>query len=208
MKKTFQLILLVCFTLFLNNKSFADSPLTSIDLWTIYSEEPIVKHALKTRELDKEALNYLLDENNSLEKKIAVISAIGWKFKSSSQKSSKLLKAILKKYKLKSIEDLNDIKFASLLAVFTYSLALENYFEVDEAYNYSQIANNLDPQNSIIKFISTLIKSQQYLHADDWCSVYKSFEEIKDDQYFKKDKGRQFLVTAMEYIGGYSTYCK
>lgn len=208
MKKTLQLILFVCFTLFFNNNSFADSPLTSIDLWTIYADEPIVIHAQKNRKLDDLTLNYLLDDENLLEKKIAVINAIGWKFKSSTQRSSKLLQAILKKYNLKSIDDLNDKKYASLLSLYSYSLALEDYFNVEKAQKYSQKANNLDPQNSIIKFISTLIKSQQYLHADDWCSVYKSFEEIKEDSYFKMDIGRQFLVTAMEYIDIYSKYCR
>lgn len=208
MKKTLQLILFVCFTLFFNNNSFADSPLTSIDLWTIYAKEPIVIHAQKNRKLDDLTLNYLLDDENLLEKKIAVINAIGWKFKSSTQRSSKLLQAILKKYNLKSIDDLNDKKYASLLSLYSYSLALEDYFNVEKAQKYSQKANNLDPQNSIIKFISTLIKSQQYLHADDWCSVYKSFEEIKEDSYFKMDIGRQFLVTAMEYIDIYSKYCR
>lgn len=207
MKNSLKLILFFCLTLCFNKPLFADSPLTSIDLWTVYSEEAIVKHALKNRTLDDVILSYILDDENSLEVKMSVISAIGWEFKSSPQKSSKLLKAILNKYKLKSINQLYDKQYASLLSVYSYSLALEDYFKVDSALGYSQKAADLDSQNHILKFISLLIKSQQNFDANEWCTVSKSFDEIKEEEYFLGGVGKQFLLTALDYIDIYKSYC-
>jgi len=207
MKNSLKLILFFCLTLCFIKPLFADSPLTSIDLWSVHSEEAIVKYALKNRSLDDVTLSYILDDENSVEVKMSVISAMGWEFKSSPQKSSKLLKAILNKYKLKSINQLYDKQYASLLSVYSYSLALEDYFKVDSALGYSQKAADLDSQNHILKFISLLIKSQQNFDANEWCTVSKSFDEIKEEEYFLGGVGKQFLLTALDYIDIYKSYC-
>ena len=207
MKKSLQLILFFCLTLCFNKPLFADSPLTSIDFWFIHLDESIVERAQRHGTLDEEVLSYLLNEQNSLEIKISVINAIGWQFKSSPQKSSKLLKAILKKYKVKSIEQLDKANQAPLLAVYSYYLALEDYFEVSKAVLYSQKAAGLDPNSPMIKYVSTLIKSQQYFHKKEWCMVYQCLNELKSIDYFDKNPGKQFLNIALEYVQSYDSYC-
>lgn len=63
------------------NISFADSPLTSTDFYRAYLDVPIVKKAAdKPGKLTEEMMDFLYNDNNPLDQRIALINAVGWNF--------------------------------------------------------------------------------------------------------------------------------
>lgn len=197
----------VIFFLLLSLHSYADSPLTSIDLWTIHSENFTVQNAYRNQKMDKSTIDFILDENNSLEIRLSVINAIGWKFKSNSKNSTALLKSILKKYKVNSIDTLFNVNHIDILTCYTYSLALDNYKNVDNIIKLSSRVSNLDPNNFYSKYIATLIKSQKYTLSFQWCNVHLVFNELRKSEYFNSKYGKRLYDKTFEYIDIYDKDC-
>ena len=76
LKKT---LLAVCVLVFLSSVVSADSPLTSTDFSEAYLEEPIIAAASKTDgRITNELMDYLTDDNNPVDVKMAVINKLGW----------------------------------------------------------------------------------------------------------------------------------
>lgn len=204
-KKTF--IYPIIFFLLINLNTYADSPLTSIDFWTIHTEDFTVQNAFRNQKMDKSTIDFILDENNSLEIRLSVINAIGWKFKSNSKNSTALLKSVLKKYRVNSIDNLLDVNHIDILTCYTYSLALDNYKNVDNIVQLSNRVSNLDPNNFYSKYISTLIKSQKYSLSFQWCNVHLVFKELRKAEYFNSKYGKRLYDKTFEYIDIYDKDC-
>ena len=78
MKKLFLLFALLISAVQL---SFADSALTDTEIYKAYLDVPIVKAAAdQPNVLSEEAKDYLFDEANPLDVKLALINAVGWEF--------------------------------------------------------------------------------------------------------------------------------
>lgn len=197
----------IIFFLLINLNSYADSPLTSIDFWTIHTEDFTVQNAFRNQKMDKSTIDFILDENNSLEIRLSVINAIGWKFKSNNKNSTALLKSILKKYRVNSIDNLLDVRHIDILTCYTYSLALDNYKNVDNIIQLSNRVSNLDPNYFYSKYISTLIKSQKYSLSFQWCNVHLVFKELRNSEYFNSKYGKRLYDKTFEYIDIYDKYC-
>ncbi|MGO4817078.1 hypothetical protein [Flavobacterium sp. W22_SRS_FP1] len=197
----------VLFFLLLNLNSYADSPLTSIDFWTIHTEDFTVRNAFRNQKMDKSTIDFILDENNSLEIRLSVINAIGWKFNSDNKKSTALLKSIFKKYKVRSIDNLFDVNHINILTCYTYSLALDNYKNVDNIIQLSNKVSNLDPNNFYSKYISVLIESQKYSLSFQWCNVDLVYRKLREDEYFKSDFGKKLYDITFDYIDAYDNDC-
>jgi hypothetical protein len=198
---------LLLFFLFVGFNSYADSPLTSIDFWTIHSEDFTVQNAFRNQKMNKSTIDFILDENNSLEIRLSVINAIGWKFKSNIKNSTALLKSILKIYKVNSIESLFDVNHIDILTCYIYSLALDNYKNVDNIIQLSNKVSNLDPNNFYSKYIATLIKSQKYSLSFQWCNVNLVFKELRKAEYFNSKYGKRLYDKTFEYIDIYDKDC-
>jgi hypothetical protein len=198
---------LLLFFLLGGYNSYADSPLTSIDFWTIHSENFTVQNAFSNQKMDKSTIDFILDENNTLEMRLSVINAIGWKFKSNNKNSTALLNSILKKYKVNSIDSLFEIKHIDILTCYTYSLALDNYKKVDNIIPLSIKVSNLDSNNFYSKYIATLIKSQKYALSFQWCNVHLIFKELRKADYFNSKYGKRLYDKTFDYIDIYDKYC-
>ena len=58
--------------------AFADSPLTSTTFYQAYLDVLIVKQADQTHRLDRAMGDYLLNDQNPFDVKLAVINALSW----------------------------------------------------------------------------------------------------------------------------------
>ena len=198
---------LVIFLLLVSSNSYADTPLTSINFWTIHADDFAVQNALRNNKMDKSTIDFILDESNSLEIRLSVINAIGWKFNSDNKKSTTLLRSILKKYKVNSIDNLFDVKHIDILTCYTYSLALDNYKNVDNIIQLSREVSNLDPNNFYSNYIYTLIKSQKYSLSSQWCNVFSVFKELRKSDRFNSEFGNKLYDKTYEFIGTSDKYC-
>ncbi|MBL0106070.1 MAG: hypothetical protein IPP52_01920 [Ignavibacteria bacterium] len=68
------------FCLFIPGICYADSPLTSTPISNVYEDLEIVKKAKASGEMNSEFALFLHNESNPIDKKAALINALGWDF--------------------------------------------------------------------------------------------------------------------------------
>jgi hypothetical protein len=209
MKKT---ILLILFTISIN-AVFADSPLTSTNFYQAYLDVPMVKEATVSKgRITTKMMDYIHNENNPLEIKLAIINAIGFNFKGL-KNSRKFLKYVLKKkkYKLKYLSKKTAFKSkatADELICYAYMKALDNYFNVQEASLFSAQALKRNPKSYTIAIINQLIVVQMLLNRQkEWCEVYRSMNNIRANKDLIVDFRKEASTVIFNYTDIYKEYC-
>ena len=209
MKKT---ILLILFTLSIN-VVFADSPLTSTNFYQAYLDIPMVKEANVSKgEITTKMMEYIDNENNPLEIKLAIINAIGWKYKGL-KNSRKFLKYVLnkKKYKLEFLSKTTAFKFkatADELICYAYMKALDNYFNVSDACNTAELSLKKNPNSFGVAMIYNLIKAQALTSIGETCYGSQLFLALKDNPNLKMDMRKESMSYIFEYIKEIGNGCK
>ncbi len=197
----------------------ADSPLTSTDLTAGYERLPIIIKLQKTRAIDNQVLEFLLS-NASLDKKAAVINALGWNI--NGQKNGHLfIEALLKKKQIKSIEQLRlrDLTPEDKFVV-GYLLAMDDYFKLSSLQPssrqsvlattplefLSQAAFAL-PNNFTVHFVKSLVEAQLYFN-NSWCAVYLSpLEVLQRFPANKRNLHPSAVAKSIDYINLYRENC-
>jgi hypothetical protein len=202
MKKIF-LILLLTFTF---NFAFADSPLTNSDFYKVYLDVPLVNKTSKTNGiLTDEVFDYLNSKSNSIDKKIAVINALKFNIKG---KNNAILyfKKLLLLHKEYTSANFYDKGTAEELICYAYLKAMDNYFDVKNAYLFSAQASNRNPKSYTIAIINQLIKAQIDM-GSDWCEVYRAMNNIRENKGLVLDFRKKALNIIFNYTNGYKEYC-
>ena len=203
MKKFLILILLI------SQYTFADSPLTSTDFYKAYIDVPLVQDALKCKgKITNEMMAYINSDTSSLEVKLAIINAIGWNVKGN--KSSKLyFKFVMNKKKYKSDFGGNSTAFnwnatADELICYAYMKALDNYFDVSDAFEVAGLALKKNPNSFAVNMIYNLIKAQGLTAYGESCYASKTFSSLKNNPKLTMDMKKEampFVFEYMDYIG-------
>ena len=203
MKKILILILLI------SQNTFADSPLTSTDFYKAYMDVPLVQKALNSKgKITNEMMAYINSETNSLEVKLAIINAIGWNVKGN--KSSKLyFKFVMNKKKYKSDFGGDSTAFnwnatADELICYAYMKALDNYFDISDAFEVAALALKKNPNSFAVNMIYNLIKAQGLTSYREYCTASKIFNTLKNNSNLTNDMKKEsmpFIFEYMDYIG-------
>ena len=207
MKKLLILILLI------SQYAFADSPLTSTDFYKAYLDVPLVQKALNSKgKITNEMLEYIYSDTNSLEIKLAIINAIGWKVKGN--KSSKLyFKFVMNKKKYKSDFGGDYTAFmwnatADELICYAYMKALDDYFDVSDAFEVAGFALNKNPNSFAVNMIYNLIKAQGLISFGETCYAKKMFNTLKHNQNLMMDMRNGAMPFVFEYMDEIGMDCK
>ncbi len=186
---------------------FADSPLTSTNFSAAYSEEPIVIAASKTEgQLTNELMDYLTDENNPIDLKMAVINELGWKFRGKNN-GQVFMKYLTEKYKYSDEKKFLKKGKADDLLSMAYLKALSDYFDVSDALVYAEKAMKKNPTSRTYNLIVGLIKAQKTMD-DNWCEVYKITDGIRKNDNLKDDLKPEAVKIIYDYMDIYGDYCK
>jgi hypothetical protein len=206
MKDKFKNILIVC-GIFLNlNQIFADSPLTSTSFSSAYLDITIVSIATQSNGILNPNLIDYLNAENPIEIKIAIINALGWNIKGKNNSNIYLQRLFeLKKYR--NLDDIEKNGTPDQLICLAYLKAMDNYFKVDSAIIYADLALQRNPQSLSVNMIAALIKAQKAL-SGDWCNVFKMFNNVRRNQSLNKDFRQQAVDLIFKYIDSYKKYCK
>ena len=193
----------------------ADSPLTSTDFASAYSELPAVKEALRTHQVEGEALALLLSTRPT-DEKAAVVNAIGWQSPGSAR-------AFLEGLASKRGVEVTDLKLAQLAAVdrfvLGYLLALETYMDPSPLQRgaldlwgatplalLDQAAQAL-PEDFTIHYVRGLLEAQKAA-ADSTCSAYLATSRVLDRFPPRKRNLRPGAVDAIQaYMTLYKSGC-
>lgn len=204
-----RIILSMCLLLVGSLTVFADSPLTSTDFANAYSNEVIVIKASNTNGvLTNELMDYLTNQKNPLDVKMALINKLGWNF--DGKNNAEIFMNYLKvKYKYDDMEKfLKKGKKDDLLSM-VYLKAMDNYFEVDDAIMMGEKALKKNKKSRTANIIVSLIKAQKAMdNGDKWCEVYQMTNGVRENKKLKNDIKQGALDIIYEYMDGYQEYCK
>ena len=209
MKKTLLLILLNIFI----NPVFADSPLTSTDFYKAYMDVPMVQEAsLSKGSITNEMMEYIDDDANPVDVKLAIINAIGWEH-NGVMISKLFLDYVLKKknYKKEYYGKYLSFEYSATsdeLICYSYMLALDNYFDTVEAFEVASLALRKKPQSYAVNIIFNLIKSQGLTSYGEYCYASRLFLDMQFNLNIVMDMRGESLSYVFEYMGYIGKNCK
>lgn len=205
-------LLFIIIGLLVSFKSSADSPLSSIDFGKAYIDTPIVQEALKSKgKISNEMMDYINDDANSLDVKLAIINAIGWNHKGI-MNSKMYFKYVMnkKKYKTEFGGKFSAFKWNATrdeLICFSYMQALDNYFDVVVAFDIAGEALRKSPDSFAVNMIYNLIKSQGLFSLGESCYASKLFLNLNNNPDLKMDMRKESMSYIFSYIISINDNC-
>ena len=184
--------------------SWADSPLTSTHFADAYSDHPMVQLASEDMQGDipTTLLNFLSDEHQPVDVRLAVINKLGWNFDGTTM-GTQLGQYLMGRYGVKNEKKLGKKLDAGTLAVYAYAKAMSNYFDVKAASELGHLAVKKNKNKSFsVALISALIDAQIYLDSD-WGMIYKVVADVLHDGSLNLDMRQEAIDNIMDYINLY-----
>jgi hypothetical protein len=207
MKKLLILILLI------SQYTFADSPLTSTEFYRAYTNIPLVQDAMKCKgKMTKTMLEYIYADTNTLEIKLAIINAIGWNVKGL-KNSQTFFKYVMNKksYKTDFGGDYTAFKWYATrdeLICFSYLKAMDNYFELADAFDIAREAQRKYTDSFAVNMIYNLIKAHGLTAYGESCYASKIFSTLKNNPKLNMDMKNEAIPFVFEYMDDIGKNCK
>lgn len=195
-------VLFVFAFLFVSMLSFADSPLTSSKFYQHYIGNPLVYEASETHDLSWDMAEYILDANNPIAIKVAIINALSWGDKAEGNYSG-LVSIAMDVKQPPSASKLFNILDGKTLICFAYLKALSDYFDVKGAVKMAKMAQKKDKDSYCVNFIAALIQSQDNFNANKWAMVYTVLDKVNNTTWRYDDLSDEAAASVMEYINLY-----
>lgn len=183
----------------------ADSPVTSTGFSEAYANEAIIQKArLSGGVINDELMTYLFDRSNPIDVRLAVINELSWDI-NGKDNYSVFLEFCKSKTEL-SEEKLFRKAKGDLLICLAYLKAMDNYFEVREAFEMAVAAHKRSKRSYSIHLIAGIIEGQ-HLFSSDWCEVYKSTDKVRTNKKLKVDMKSEAITIVFEYMDLYADSC-
>lgn len=198
-------LILILISLVISNQDATNSPLASISFNKEYPDHPMIISALESKgHINQEHIQFILQENESINHKIALIFTLGTKV-SSHTNSDLLLSAIKRQYEVQSVYQLNNSpQHAELMACYAYLMGMESTYDVSKALDIAQRAFQFQPNNFAIEFVYRLLQAHQ-AYGSDYCELFKTLNKLKYRENTNLNPG--FLTLALDYAHPFETYC-
>ncbi len=199
------LIVLLILTHLFSFNSKADSPLTSTDFHTVYSDISIIADAEKSNGMiTTEMMDFILKSSTPVDQRLALINALSWNFNGKNNYDIFIEYAIKKKYK--TAGKLMKKADGELMICMAYLKALDNYFSVSEAIELSKKAQNKSPKSYSVNLIAGIIQAQQEMESN-WCNVYNLTNDVRENEALNIDMRVEASVLIFDYMDLYAKYC-
>lgn len=200
----FQNLIILIISLLSTQFLFADSPLTSTEISKAYKDSEIVQKATKAKGvLNDELMEYLSNDKNPIDLKIALINELGWDFYG--QYNSLLFYMYLKKNGMKDINEAS----ADILICYAYLMAMDDYFDVEKALSYAKKAKAKNDKSYTIQIITALIEAQRIIrNKEAWCDIYNFTNDVRENKALTIDIKQEAIDIIFKYMDGYKKYCK
>ena len=165
----------------------------------------MVEYAREHPTLDKKIAKFLMKESAPLHHKAAVINAMGWN-SNGKNNAELLLDHLVKKRKIGDNEKDFEKLTAQDLFCMGYCMAMDNYFDVEDAASVLAIASSRLNNNFTVRFIHALVMAQIAFDVD-WCDVWKLVSEVEQNKSLERDMKPTAINIVMEYISLYRDSC-
>lgn len=204
--KNFRSILIIVAIVFASNLIFAASPLIKASFYEAYQSNEIVQHIEKHGMLDGKVAAFLMDENNFLGEKAAVINALPWDEKN--KESVDTYKMYLgRKYGVgyKDLK-LTDLSGDELLCL-GYMMLLDENIEIAEAQGVLESAIEKNTQSYVTNLIYALTSAQIHLNDRQNCDAWTICNSIRTNAAFTKDINDQAISLIYQEVDVYKSSC-
>jgi len=154
-----------------------------------------------------ELMNYLSDNSNPIDVKIALINKVansGWEIAFEETNNAEIF--------LKYLEETEDGFFlfnasSEILICYAYIKALDNYFDVTEAAIWADMARTGNEESYTVSIIWALIQAQQAMDSD-WCEVYNFTNSVRENKALEKDMREEAISIIFDYMDLYKDDCE
>ena len=194
-----RLLLLLLLALLLSQKLHADSPITSTPFSLAYSDYQIIMNASEANGvLNDQLIEYILRDDVAVDIKMAVINKLSWDIEG--KNNSKLfLNYLIENSLYKNEKQFRSLASGDELLAYAYLLAMDDYFDVEKAVEYADLAITRSPNSITYIMIEALIKAQHGIWSK-WCSVYELNDE--DANWDMKDDALRIIFRYMNLYRG------
>ena len=203
-----KLFLSLVFGLLINQKIFADSPLTSTPFAEAYKDLEIIQKASKSNgDITVDLMDYLYEKSNPIDVKIALINEIansGWRIEFKEKNNAEIFLAYLEQKE--SGFSLNGNPNSEILISYAYLKALDNYFDVAAATQWADLAKYGNEKSYTINIVWALIHAQQAMDSD-WCEVYTLAHRVRENKDLVQDMKEGAIAIIFEYMDLYKDNC-
>lgn len=178
-------------------KAFADSPITSTAFFQAYMDEPMVAAADEAGQVTQELAAYLADQDAPLDRRAAVINAIGWEAEGSGRVESYA--------RFTYGESFSEIDVTLLrgdeLFVIGYLLAMDDYIETTASEELLLGAKRTMPESFTAAMIHALVVSQrQMLSGGDWEQSWRTSATVAFDDRLELDMRLDAAKIIFDYM--------
>lgn len=211
--------------------SYADSPITSTSFYSSYNEIPQIYKAEKEGILSFESASFLSSPLNTVDKKMALINALGWDVNG---KNNKALYEIFLKNKYKTNTLNYQIISADEQLCLGYLAIMDDVHHVREPLLLLKSALKRNPKSYTYNIIYGLVLGQMMLDigsparawgsdstiAEDlfdyrfldttsrsWCNIYQVLAKIEADKTLKQDFRTSAKRNIFSYVNLYKVDC-
>lgn len=157
-------------------------------------------------------IEYIYNDKNPLEVKLSIINAVGWNHKGF-KNSQNFFKFVINKKKYKSdfggdYTAFNWNATGDELICYAYMKALDNYFDVSDAFEVAALALKKNPNSFSVNMIYYLIKAQGLTTYGESCYASKNFNSIIINQNLTMDMRKEAMPFVFEYMDEIGKDCK
>lgn len=201
--RTFKSFALLLFITLSASLTKADSPLTSTPFYKAYFEqEKMVSYAKEKGVIDKRIAKFLMKKNKPIGVKAAVVNALGWK--SDGNNAEVFLSFLAVKRDVRP-DDFSRLTGSDLMCM-GYMMAMDNYFDVEDAEKVLIAAKEKLPNSFTVHLIHALILGQLFMDSD-WCMVWSVYSDVNSNVGLTKDIRPSALKIVHEYLSLYKDEC-
>ncbi len=183
----------------------ADSPVTSTVFYNAYMEHEIVGYAEQSGMIDEKIAAYLLDGDNLIDVKAAVINALGWDYYGK-HNSDTFMDYLSKAHGTAA----GKLTYASLsgseLMCLGYLKIMDNYNTTDTALQILELARQKMSRSFTVNMIWAITDAQQKFDAD-WCGVWTNTAQVLNNTALVRDMKTSAIQSVVDYMILYKGSC-
>ena len=180
----------------------ADSPITSTPFYQAYYDGGVVTYAAGKKVMDNTIADYLANDNNPIDVRMAVINAMGWDINGRNNTELYLTQV----YEGKSSFNMKDLSAEQKLVI-GYMTIMDNYFKPDAGLPYLEAALKEMPDSKTANIIYSLAKGQEVMDKD-FCEVWKVYDSSVNKSGLNSDFSLAGELIVADYINIYKESCK
>jgi hypothetical protein len=198
MKRPFAVVValaLACFT----RTARADSPLTSTDFYTAYTDVPIVGRAHSGAAMTPEIATFLDSTANPLDVRVAVVNALGWNIRGKHDADAFARAAWSKP--LASL-DLTTLR-GDELVILGYLEVMDDYFHPAAGLAVLEKAKQKLPSSFVVAAIRGLAQAQRDMDSS-FCTAGRDWSAVQGDTSLQRDMRPRAIAAIQSYMSAYT----